>query len=817
LTNTNEILYSEEARMTSPIPILADVPELQQDAGFGALGTPMGNLPLKALDVSARIDGLLARTVVRQRFANPHAEPLEATYVFPLPDRAAVNRFVMRVGPRTIEGELQERGKAREAYEQALKAGRRAAIAEEERPDVFTMRVGNLPPGESIDVELTLTGPLPVDHGEATFRFPLVVAPRYIPGKPLEGESVGDGTHVDTDQVPDASRITPPVLLPGQPSPVQLTLSVEVHPGSLRVSDFRSSLHTVSEGEANCALHFALKPGERLDRDFILRFRVDDVQLRASLQFQPDADDPAAGTFALTLVPPRASAGIEKPRDVVFVLDRSGSMDGWKMIAARRALGRMIDSLTDRDRFAVLAFDDNINSFPENRTIQAATDRQRYRAVEWLARVESRGGTEMASPLLMSLSLLEEAKNDRVLVLITDGQVGNEDHLLRTLTGKLEGVRIFTLGIDQAVNAGFLKRLAGLGGGYCEHVESEDRLDAVMDKVHRRIRAPLLFGVKIEPAGLAFEPDSLVPTRLPDLFPGTPLTILGRYRRGEQLPGVCVQATDDAGRPWSETVRAAQGEVLAPVWARGRLRDLEDHYATALGDRPALEQQIVATSLKFNVLCRFTAFVAVDVQEVVNPGGQVRRVTQPVEAPAGWDMLKHEAFRSRAMAAGSSSLCLGAPSKSARVESVDSMLMDFDGDRCSALAALPEDIGLAASRRIAPASSRKIKSAAPPPAPAAIDLTAYRKRADELRQRLESTADPLRELGVVRLKLEELLDDLRSTGAADAGLRPLAELLAELQAFLAAPGDVATMVKRCGEVLSAFAGGTKPMRRGWWK
>src|SRR5437899_117474 len=154
--------------MTSPVPIIVDVPESQDEAGFGALSTPKGNLPLKALGVRARVDGLLARTIVRQSFANPHAEPLEATYIFPLPDRAAVNRFVMRVGGRTIEGELQERAKAREAYEQALKAGHRAAIAEEERPDVFTMRVGNLPPNESIDVELTLTGPLPVDHGEAT-------------------------------------------------------------------------------------------------------------------------------------------------------------------------------------------------------------------------------------------------------------------------------------------------------------------------------------------------------------------------------------------------------------------------------------------------------------------------------------------------------------------------------------------------------------------------------------------------------------------------------------------------------------------------
>src|SRR5205807_4544758 len=185
------------------------------ESGFGALATPRGCLPLKSLDVQARLDGLVARVALRQTFVNCCAEPLEATYVFPLPDRAAVTRFRLEVAGRVIEGELKERGAARKEYDQAIKAGHRAAITEEERPGVFTMRVGNLPPGEEATVRLSLTGPLPYGDGEATFFFPLVVAPRYIPGTPLPGPSVGGGVAPDTDAVPDASRITPPVLLPG--------------------------------------------------------------------------------------------------------------------------------------------------------------------------------------------------------------------------------------------------------------------------------------------------------------------------------------------------------------------------------------------------------------------------------------------------------------------------------------------------------------------------------------------------------------------------------------------------------------------------
>ena len=237
--------------MTKLLPPLTDadvrLPSADSDAGFGALDTARGPLPLKALDVQATIDGLIARTDVAQTFVNTHAEPLEATYIFPLPDRAAVTRFRLEVAGRVVEGVLKERGAARREYDQAIQAGHRAAITEEERPGVFTMRVGNLPPGEAATVRLSLTGPLPYADGEATFRFPLVVAPRYIPGVPLPGPSVGDGAAADTDAVPDASRITPPVLLPGFPNPVRLSLAVDVLPSALRPTDFRSSLHAVAE------------------------------------------------------------------------------------------------------------------------------------------------------------------------------------------------------------------------------------------------------------------------------------------------------------------------------------------------------------------------------------------------------------------------------------------------------------------------------------------------------------------------------------------------------------------------------------------
>jgi Ca-activated chloride channel family protein len=848
------------------------------DAGFGALETARGLLPLIAMDVDARVAGIVATIEVAQTFVNTTGTAIEATYIFPLPDRAAVHKFKMEVAGRVIDGVIDERGAAREQYDQAIAAGHRAAITEEERPGVFTLRVGNLMPGEAATVRLSLVGPLPVDDGEVTFRFPLVVAPRYIPGARLGGDQAGLGREADTDLVPDASRISPPVLLPGCPNPVRLGLRVALEDGVMR--DVASSLHAVTV-EKRDAQVIEARPGERLDRDFILRWRIDGQELASSLVC---ADDPGggAGSFALTIVPPSTTAIAAKPRDVVFVIDRSGSMGGWKMVAARRAAARMIDTLTSRDRFCAIVFDDQAEFLPDLNLVEA-TDRHRFRAVEALARIEARGGTEIAEPLRRALAMLHGGTTDRerVIMLVTDGQVGNEDHILRELAPTLRNIKMFTLGIDQAVNAAFLRRLAAAGGGLCELVESEDRLDAVMAKVHRRIGTPIATEIALRATGLELDRGSFAPAKLPDVYAGAPVVILGRYR-GAAPAGAAIEIEGTSlGDPLRMTVArssaAPASTWLAASWARAHLRDLEDQYAA--GARGELAQQIVRISKQFSVLSRFTAFVAIDRSAVVNKGGVLHPVVQPVEKPAGWgpgDAAPLGALvggGNAVMDAGSiprvemsvmlSEVCDGA--------SIDELFDEANDMMCApkpAAAPSPSQpapaprASLGASpgaspgaliertrqsvRPRAPAAASasspppKTAFAAPRPGPKpakadvvpgggeapAIATSAYLVQLATLARELEAQATGRADPAAIRLlrqRLTEWVEDVRSVGGNQELAGAVEELVKRLSAALAAPATlVAEVTAIAGELAALAAGGPLPpakkkSRLAFWK
>lgn len=630
--------------MTRRLPTLDpsyDAP-VNEGSGFGAIECEHGRLPLIALDVKSTVSGTSGLTTVTQTFRNALSQPIEATYIFPLPDRAAVTSFRLRVGDRVVDGLLKDRGQAREDYDRAIESGHRAAIAEEERSGVFTMRAGNIAAGEEVRVELSLVAELPVADGEATYRFPLVVAPRYTPGVALDGSAVGTGTADDTDQVPDASRISPPRLLPGFPNPVRLSMAVTFEQNRAEsdwMGSIQSSLHSVIAGDEPYTVQ--LGPDERLDRDFILRFPVGEGDVVVNAKATQSVNQ-HAGVFGVTIVPPN-NVEAAKPRDVVFLLDRSGSMSGWKMVAARRAVGRMIDTLLEKDRFTVLAFDNQLES--SHQGLAAATNQNRWKTIEWLTTVGARGGTELGGAIASGAKLLggSSAASETVLVVVTDGQVSGERAILRQFEKSSGGRRhkVFTVGIDQSVNAGFLNKLAQAGGGICELVESESRLDAAMNSIHRLIGQPVLTNVRVEAIDCDVAGESQAPALIPDVYVDRPVTVYGRHLSGSTAVRFRITATQSDGQSWSTECASQAGEpnLLLPMWGRVRVRELEDRYDMH-GGREKLMKEIVAVSLESNVLSRFTAYVAVDESEVVNESGSVQSITQSVEMPAGWGQTR---------------------------------------------------------------------------------------------------------------------------------------------------------------------------------
>ncbi|WP_169590359.1 VIT domain-containing protein [Antrihabitans stalactiti] len=611
------------------------------DAGFGTLMTNTGNLPLFALDVRARITGMVATVFVAEEFRNRLRVPLEATYIFPLPERAAVTAMSLQLGDRVIDSRLVERGHAHNEYEAALADGMRAAIVEQERADVFTMRVGNIAPGERVVVRLTLSTPLQYAAGQLTFRFPLVVAPRYIPGVQLDGPPVGAGGHTDTEAVPDASRITPPVLLTGFPNPVRLTIEAIIDTHVVPIHQIGCNLPAELVDGADIGIEGTVRvrvnPGSRLDRDFVLR--VDTGQRPHHFASIVTVTDPVGrrGTFNLTVLPSTTAATAPRPLDLVVLLDRSASMDGWQIVAARRAAARIIDSLTPVDRFAVLTFNDTVSRpVRHDDGLVDATDRNRFDAVEHLVATYGSGNPVILPPLEQAARLLRGSGREPTILVITAGLVGNEDQIIEKLAPLVGGIRIDTVGVGVAVNAGFLQRLADLGRGRFEVAESEDRLDEAIEQVQRQLAAPLVTDLELVDGGLGIARGTVTPARLPDVYPGVALLIAGRWV-GNPVGEIAIRGISRDGQRWISRLvpRSVDDRTVATAWARAHLADLEDRYLTCpLEQAEPLERTITRLSLSFGVLSRFTAFVAVD----KNPIGDRRaphRVVQAVELPPG--------------------------------------------------------------------------------------------------------------------------------------------------------------------------------------
>jgi Ca-activated chloride channel family protein len=470
----------------------AESPRLATSGRFlmrRASGEAWTMAPNLATEASFRVAGVVARATVRQRFQNATDGWVEGVYVFPLPENAAVDHLLMKVGEREIEGQIREREQAKAEYQQAKSEGRKASLVEQERPNLFTTSVANLGPGETLVVEIEFQQTLAFDEGEVRLRFPLVVGPRYIPGQGTDAKPFGLGWALDTDLVPDASRVTPPLVRAGEPLRNPVSIEVELDPG-FPLQSLVSRYHAiVSQPMVDGRYHVKLKDElVPADRDFELAWTPKPGAMPRGTLFR---EERGGATYALLTLFPPVGPEVEAtrlPREIVYVIDTSGSMEGLSIQQARKALALAVERLGPEDRFNVIQF----NSFtqPLWNDTRPATPENRNTARRWVERLAAQGGTEMAGALEAALVGSDDPRLVRQVVFLTDGSVGNEAQLFGIIKERLGDTRLFTVGIGSAPNSHFMTKAAEFGHGTFTYIGDLREVEEKMTGLFQRSRAP---------------------------------------------------------------------------------------------------------------------------------------------------------------------------------------------------------------------------------------------------------------------------------------------------------------------------------------
>src|SRR5262245_11555644 len=485
---------------------------------------PPDEVPAVRTEVRMRITGPIAQVAVTQEFLNPTAGWLEGVYVFPLPEGAAVDAMRLQVGARVIEGQIREREEARQTYRQAQQSGKKASLLEQDRPNVFTMSVANVGPSEAVVVDIEYQEVVRYDRGEFRVRFPMVVGPRYIPGTTPVAGATGTGWGTNTTAVPDAERITPPVRHPSEASTSAVALTVDLDAG-FALRRLVSPYHAIVTTPLSATRHSITLIDEAVpaDRDFELVWAPDPGKRPAVAVF---TEWHGGQPYALVMLLPPAGANAEGsrlPREVIFVIDTSGSMAGASIQQARLALEEALAALAPGDRFNVIQFNSRTERlFPASVPAElAAVERAR----QWVQGLQANGGTEMLPALRAALEGADETGVVRQVVFVTDGLVGNEDQLFAYLSRSLGRSRLFTIGIGAAPNGHFMTKAAQLGRGTYTYIGNPSEVGEKMGALFRKLESPVLTDLQVTWSSADVE---AWPARLPDLYAGEPVVLVAR-------------------------------------------------------------------------------------------------------------------------------------------------------------------------------------------------------------------------------------------------------------------------------------------------
>jgi Ca-activated chloride channel family protein len=589
-------------------------------------------LPLKETQARVSIAGVIARVEVHQVFANEGKKPIEAIYVFPASTRAAVHGMRMKIGGRTIEARIDRRAEAREAYETARKGGQRASLLEQERPNVFTMNVANVMPGDRIAVDLDYSELLVPEDGVYSFVYPTVVGPRY-----------GGGADPTRDQ-----WIANPTLPAGQVEPYRFGIDVHVE-GGMPIAEMTSPSHAVkvaylSPERADVTL-VAPRGG---NRDFILRYRLAGERINSGVLLWEGTNQQGEPEkfFAVMVEPPRRPVAAQMPpREYVFLLDVSGSMHGFPLDTAKVLMRQLLGNLRTIDSFNVVLFSGAAFTLSRDGSLPATTENVKH-AMEIIQRQQGGGGTELMGGLENAYRIPRRHQQvSRTVVVVTDGFVGVEAQAFRFVRERLGETNLFAFGIGSSVNRGLIEGLARAGQGEPFVVLKPEAAAKEADRLRDMIATPVLTRVKVSFNGFAAR--EVAPAKLPDLLAQRPLIVYGKYE-GTASGRVDIDGENGAGRFHQsvqirpEDVRPAN-QALRWLWARKWVELLDDE--RVMGGGTVAETAITQLGLDYTLLTAFTSFVAVDSQ-VVNQGGASTPVRQALPMPEGVSNLavRHKGF-----------------------------------------------------------------------------------------------------------------------------------------------------------------------------
>ncbi|MBT3333189.1 MAG: marine proteobacterial sortase target protein [Rhodospirillaceae bacterium] len=605
-------------------------------------------------DVEIDVSGLIARAKVRQEFTNSSDSWMEGIYVFPLPHKAAVDGLRLTIGERVIEGRIEERQKAQRDYAQAKREGKKAGLVEAERPNIFTTSIANIAPGETVRIEIRYQQVLAYANGEFRLRFPMVVGPRYIPG---QANGAVQLAKFGSNGWEDGARITQPVSdvaakpgPKGQPSLNPVTLTVRLNPG-MPLADVTSHHHGIvveAKSEGRRIITLAQDPVPA-DRDFELTWRPKpDAAPQAGLFVESDAPSqtgPHIRHALLMLVPPMVKSDDNAPpaRELLFVLDTSGSMGGASIRQAKAALLRAMDSLSAGDYFNIVEFNNKHSRLFA--TSMKANPAHLNQAKGWISGLQAGGGTEMAPALKAALSQAAIPGVLRQVVFLTDGAVGNEADLFALINQHLGSARLFTIGIGSAPNSHFMRGAAQAGRGSFLHIGSTAQIGPRIDDLITKLSHPAMTDIQVRfdsggSAQLARDP-------IPDLYAGEPLVIAAKLTG---RVGAMTVTGRRGGKVWQQSLDlqgGQQGVGIGKLWAQRKITALEDQPPrqgpedTRHRNNPGeLDAQVLALAMDYGLVSRLTALIAID--QLVARGSEDPLLSQRMSAnlPQGWKYKK---------------------------------------------------------------------------------------------------------------------------------------------------------------------------------